>query len=221
MKRALLLFVVCSATTALTAQKVKVTESTETINEATHNTLVVSIYDAKPDDIEKEWKSKMKEYQAKVTSKKEIFADNAMIQELNGTTSIDIYARIEKIKDGESKLIVGFDLGGVWISSKEQADKYKVAEKLVFEFALKLTKEAVAEKRKAALKSLENLKGDQTSLEKKNKQLNEDIVDYQNKIKKAEADINTNNNDQAKKKAEIDAQQKIVDEIIAREKELE
>lgn len=221
MKRTLLLIAAGFALTTATAQKVKVTESTETINEASHNTLAVIIYEAKPDDIEKEWKSKMKELQAKVSAKKEIFADNAIIQEMNGADPVDVYARVDKIKDGESKLIVGFDLGGTWLNSKEQAEKYKIAEKMILEFALKITKEAVAEQRKAALKKLESLKSYQTDLEKKNKQLNDDIVDYQNKIKKAEADINTNTNEQTKKKAEIEAQQKAVDQILAREKEVE
>lgn len=208
-------------TTALVAQKITVKESTETVGGSSHNCLVASIYDAKPDAIEKAWKSKMKSYDAKVSSKKDIFADNAMIKEMSGNDPIDIYARIEKVSDTESKLIVGFDLGGAWLNSKDHAEKYKIAEKIVREFALSMTKEAAADLRKAAQKKLDNLKDDQASLEKKNKDLNADIEDYKNKIKKAEEDLKTNANDQVKKKAEVEAAQKVLDEMIKRETTIE
>lgn len=217
MKKGITFLAALLFTVAAVAQKTSVNESNENIGGASHNALVVTIYDAKPDDIEKAWKSKMKSYDAKVSSKKEIFADNAMIKEMGGNDPIDIYARVEKVNETESKLIVGFDLGGAWLNSKDHAEKYKIAEKIVREFALSMTKEAVADIRKAAQKKLDNLKDNQASLEKKNKDLKADIESYKEKIKKAEEDIKTNENDQVKKKAEVEAAQKALDEIIARE----
>jgi hypothetical protein len=206
---------------ALTVQaqkiKIKVDEKNENIGGGSHNCLVVIIYDAKADDIEKEWRSKMKGYDAKVSGKDEIFADNALIKEISENT-VDVYAKTEKgSNDNEIKFIVGFQMGEDWLSSGKYSAQYKAAEKIVEDFARKMTKDAITEKRKAAEKILANLQDDQSDLEKKNKSLKDDIADYQAKIKKAEDDIKTNESDQAAKKAEVDAQQKIVDEIKARE----
>lgn len=222
MKKLVFLFVL--ATLALPAfadgVKIKVEEKSEKINGGTHNCLVVTIYDATPDEIEKEWKSKMKGYDAKVSGKDEIFADNALIKDISENTC-DVYARTEKISDTETKFIVGFLMGETWLSSSTNKTSFNAAEKIVKDFAVKMTKDAVADKRKAAEKALGNVKDDQSDLEKKNKDLHEDIDDYNAKIKKAEDDIKANEDEQVKKKAEIEAQQKIVDELKARENSVE
>ncbi len=200
--------------------KIKVEEKSEKINGGSHNCLVVTIYDATPDDIEKEWKSRMKGYDAKVSGKDEIFADNALIKTISENTC-DVYARTEKVSDTETKFIVGFLLGETWLSSNDNSSGYKAAEKIVKDFAVEQTKDAIAGKRKTAEKALENVKDDQADLEKKNKDLHGDIDEYNEKIKKAEADIKQNEDEQTKKKAEIEVQQKVVDEIKSRENSVE
>jgi len=200
--------------------KIKVEEKSEKINGGTHNCLVVTIYDATPGDIEKEWKDKMKGYDAKVSGKDEIFADNALIKEVSENTC-DVYAYTEKINDNETKFVVGFLMGETWLDSKDNSASYKAAEKIVKDFAVKQSKDAIAGKRKDAEKALEDKKDDQTDLEKKNKDLHEDIDDYNAKIKKAEEDIKANEADQAKKKTEIDEQQKVVDDLKSREDSVE
>ena len=196
--------------------KIKVDEKNEKINGGTHNCLVVTIYDATPEDIEKAWKDKMKGYDAKVSGKDEIFADNALIKDISENTC-DVYAYTEKISDTETKFVVGFLLGETWLDSKGNSSGYKAAEKIVKEFAVKESKDAIAEKRKEAEKALEDKKDDQSDLEKKNAELHEDITDYNEKIKKAEEDIKTNEEEQTKKKAEIEEQQKVVDDLKSRE----
>lgn len=200
--------------------KVKVEEKNEKINGGTHNCLVVTIYDAKPDDIEKAWKDKMKGYDAKVSGKDEIFADNALIKEISENTC-DVYAYTEKINDNETKFVVGFLLGETWLNSKDNSAGYNAAEKIVKDFAVKESKDAIAEKRKDAEKLLNEKKDDQADLEKKNKELHEDIDDYNEKIKKAEADIKTNEDEQTKKKTEVEEQQKVVDDLKSREDSVE
>ncbi len=200
--------------------KISVDEKNERVGGSSHACLVVIIYDAKADEIEKEWKSKMKGYDAKVTSKDEIFADNALIREISENTC-DVYARTEKgANENETRLIVGFLLGETWLSSSN-GPSYKAAEKIVKDFATKMTKEAVAGSVKAEEKKLEKLQDEQDDLVKKNKDLNEDIVDYQDKIKKAEADIKTNEEEQSKKKAELEVQQKALEAIKARQSSIE
>jgi vacuolar-type H+-ATPase subunit I/STV1 len=198
--------------------KIKVESKNEKINGGNHPCLVVTIYDAKPNDIESAWKSKMKDYDAKVSGKDEIFADNALIKSISENTC-DVYAYTEKINDNETKFVVGFLLGETWIDSKSPS--YNAAEKIVKDFAVAQSKEGIAEKRKAAEKLLDDQKDDQADLEKKNKNLHDDITDYNEKIKKAEDDIKSNEDAQAKKKAEIDAQQKVVDDLKSRENSVE
>lgn len=200
--------------------KIKVEEKNENINGGSHNCLVVTIYDAKPDDILDDWKSKMKGYDAKCSGKDEIFADNALIKEISENTC-DVYARTQKVSDTETKLIVGFLMGETWLDSKDNSASYKAAEKIVKEFAVKQTKDAIADKRKEAEKKLEDVKDDKADLEKKNKELHDDIADYQEKIKKAEEDIKTNEAEQETKKKEVDDQQKVVDELKSRENAVE
>ena len=198
--------------------KIKVESKNEKINGGNHPCLVVTIYDATADDIESEWKSKMKGYDAKVSGKDEIFADNALIKTISENTC-DVYAYTEKINDNETKFVVGFLLGETWLDSK--ASQYSAAEKIVKDFAIEQSKNGIAEKRKAAEKLLNDQKDDQADLEKKNKELHEDIDEYNEKIKKAEGDIKTNEEEQTKKKAEIDAQQKVVDDLKSRENSVE
>ena len=182
---------------------------------------MVIIYDASKDDIEKEWRSKMKSYDAKVSSKDEIFADNALIKTISDNTC-DVYARIEKgSNDNEMKLTVGFLLGETWLSSSSNATAYKAAEVMVKEFAKKMTQDALGDKVKEQQKILDKLQNEKQDLEKKNKNLNNDIADYQAKIKKAQDDIKSNEDEQSKKKSEVEAQQKAVDAVKARQSSVE
>lgn len=222
MKKLFTLLFLLSAFTAFSQKiKIAVDEKSEKISDGSHNCLVVTVYDCSADDVLKEWKSKMKDYNAKVSGKDEIFADNALIKEISENT-IDVYARTEKgSNDNEVKLIVGFLMGEDWLSSSKYPAQYKAAEKIVKDFATKLTKDAIGDKVKIAEKALDKLKDEKSDLEKKNKGLHDDISDYQEKIKKAEADIKTNEDDQKKKQTEVDAQQKAVDDLKARQNSVE
>ncbi|HEU4716605.1 MAG TPA: hypothetical protein VFU15_02180 [Bacteroidia bacterium] len=222
MKKLILLLVTPLMSFHLFADKLKITvdEKSENIGGGNHNALVVTIYDASPDDIIKEWKSKMKDYNAKVSGKDEIFADNALIKEISDNTC-DVYAKTEKVSDTETKFIVGFLLGETWLSSSNNPGPYKAAEKIVKDFATKMTKDAIGDKLKAEQKKLDKLNDEQSDLEKKNKDLHDDIDTYNDKIKKAQDDIKTNEDAQTSKKAEIDAQQKAVDDLKARQDSVE
>ncbi|CAN5841516.1 hypothetical protein BH11BAC7_BH11BAC7_01160 [soil metagenome] len=223
MKKHLLLLVLPFLAISLNAQKIKISvdEKNASLGGSSHDCLVVIIYDSNKDDVEKEWKSKMKGYDAKVSGKDEIFADNALIKTISENTC-DVYARAEKgSNDNEIKFTVGFLLGETWLSSSSNSAAYKAAEQIVKEFAKKMTKDGIDDKVKAQVKILDKMNNEQESLTKKNKDLKEDITNYQDKIKKAEGEIKTNEDDAAKKKAEIEIQQKAVDAVKARQSSVE
>jgi len=175
MKKLFLLSILIAIGIFSSAQKVKVTESTERIGGGKNPALVVTIYEISPEEVEKEWKSLMKNFKGKVSMGDEIFADNAVIKKINDNNTIDVYARAEKIKEGETKLIVAFDLGGAFLSSSSHKDKFSEAKTLVYDFAVKAMRDAIIAQRKSAEKQLSKLEGEQKDLEKQKSKLENDI----------------------------------------------
>ncbi|MFL5764418.1 MAG: hypothetical protein ACJ77K_10800 [Bacteroidia bacterium] len=214
MKKLFTLAVAATMMLSVSAQKIKVKQSTENIGGGSHNALTVTLYGISPSDAEEAFRSFMKKYDGKRSSKNgEVFVDHCKITEMSNNT-IDVYGKaLGKKGDPEITFVVGFDLGGAFCNSKDHGAQYDAAEKIVKEFAVKATKDAIEEQLKDAQKAQSRLEDDQKSLEKENKNLNDDIEDYKKKIKKAEDDIVKNKSDQDKKKAEIEAQKKVVDDI--------
>lgn len=226
MKKSTLLTLTLALTlSSFAQQKIKVTESSERIGGGNNNALVVTIYQATADEVEKEVKSLMKDYNAKVSSQDGgWFGDNAVIKAM-GNNTVDMYAKWEKGKEGEVKLIMAFDLGGAFLSSSKHGEQFRIAKDIVDNFANKTTKDAMAGLVKAEEKKYEKLNDQQKDLEKEKKNLEDDIVnykqkieDYNAKIKKAEEDIKTNSKSQEDKKKEIEAQKKVLEEAQAKQK---
>jgi hypothetical protein len=222
MKKIFTLAVALACGISAYAQKIKVKESSENIGGGNHNALSVTLYEINPSDAEDAFRSYMKKYDGKRSSKDgAIFVDHATIKEM-GNNTIDIYGKAQGKKgDPEITFVVAFDLGGAFLNSGEHKSQYKVAETMVKEFAVKATKDAIEEKLKSAQKIQTGFEDDQKSLEKDNKKLNDDIADYKAKISKAESDITKNKADQDKKKAEIEAQKKVVTDIDKKLKAVE
>ncbi len=214
MKKIITLAFAVAIALSASAQKIKVKESNENIGGGNHNSLTVTLYEVNPSDAEDAFRSFMKKYDGKRTTKDgAIFVDHALIKDM-GNNTIDIYGKAQGKKgDAEITFVIAFDLGGAFLNSNDHKEQYKVAEKIVKDFAIEASKDAIEEKLKAAQKIQSNMEDDQKSLEKENKHLNSDIDDYKAKITKAEQEIVTNKADQDKKKAEIEAQKKIVADI--------
>ena len=195
------------------AQKIKIKESNENIGGGKHPALIVNIYDVNPSDAEDAFKAFMKKYGGKRSSQDGgVFIDNATIKDISENT-VDIYGIANGSKsDLNITFAIAFDLGGVFVSS-DIKDKYKIAEKIVYEFALQTTKDAIEKELKDAKKAQSKLEDAQNNLESDNKSLKTDIENYKSKIKKAEEDIVKNLSDQEKKKSEIELQKKVVDGI--------
>ncbi len=207
------------------AQSISVKESNEKFADGSHNALTVSVLYSTKDKVEKEWKSFIKQYNPeKVSDKKgEYFADNAVFK-LMGNNPVDVYWHVEELKgDKVIRLICAYNLGGAYLNSNEHKEQFEVARKMMYDFAVKLSKEAVDEELKAATKLLEKSKEKQADLEKHNANLAEHIVDYNDKIKKAqedikkaEADIEKTKKDIELKKKEVDEEQKALDAVKAK-----
>jgi hypothetical protein len=217
MKKTLIAGFMLLCSTGAWAQKIKVSESNEKIGDGSHNSLVVTIYEAVPEEIEKAWKSLMKDYDAKVSVKDGVFADNALFKQM-GTNTVDVYARTEKGSANEVKFVVAFDLGGAYMSSSQHSQQYNVAKDMVENFAKKMTKESITDQLKAEQKIFNKLVSAEKDLVSDQENLSSDIVNWKEKIKKAEEEIVKKKADQEKKKQEIATQQKVLDAVILKQK---
>jgi hypothetical protein len=203
------------------AEKVKVSESRENIGGGNNNALVVTLYEVSVDDAMKEFKGIMKDYDAKVSTKgDELFGDKALIKKISNNT-IDLWAKAVKVKDGETKFIFAINLGGAFCNSSDHKEQFKVAQEILTNFAVKIQKDAIASQLAAAQKILDKMTDQQKDLEKKNANLNDDIKNWNEKIKKAQDDLKVNGEDQVKKKAEIETQTKAVNVVKDKMKAVE
>ena len=200
----------------LQAGTIKVIEGNSKIAGSRNNVLTVVIYETDFEEVIKAWKKKMKSTKVKVkTSKGEVFADNAVIKKL-GDYPMDIYARTEKIVGG-SKLIVGVNLGGAFLNSKDHKEKYDAFAKFVEEFAENQIRSSIIEQVKDAEKELNSSIIKQKNLVKNKERLKNKIVGYKNDIKEAEFKISNNESDQVAQKKKIEAQKEEFEAVKAKE----
>lgn len=212
MNKLLITFGIVAITSQLSAQKINVKSGSEKFSSGNQNCLKTTIYFNNEDDVKSEWKSFLKDFKNEKVknSGNEVFGDNVLFKDW-GNNPVDVYATfIENKKDQTVEMNVAFDLGGAYLKSSDE--RYASAEKMVKEFAVKMTKVPMEKKVKENEKALNRLEGDQKDLEKDNKNLKSDIESYKEKIKKAEADIKKNEENQSKKKAEIETQKKVLDD---------
>lgn len=197
---------------AFAQYSIKVKESREDIGGGNNKCLIVNIYETTTNDVENAWEKMMKSYDAKVISKKEIFADNALIKDLTNNT-VDVYAKCNKQSDNEIQFIVAVDLGGAFLNSSDHSSQFKTMERLVKDFAKKATLDGLENKVKEQQKIFEKRTKEMEGLVKDKEKLEKDIENYNDKIKKAEDDIKKNLDNQSAKQKEVDAEKARLDEL--------
>ncbi len=213
MKNLLLFIVALAFSLNINAQKkIEVLESSAKFNDGSHNSISVTLYEVDSKFVEKAWKKFMKSYKAKVNSKKEIFADNALIPEIS-ENSLDIYAFTKETKENDVELSIAINLGGVYLSSSTHPDKFKALKSIIYNFAVETTKDAIKDKIKAEEKVLNSIHKEQEKLVKEQDNLKSNIESYKDKIKTAEEDIKTNIKNQEDKSKEIEAQKLILEKV--------
>jgi len=200
------------ATLQLSAQKIQVSESTEKFSTGSQNAVTTTIMEAKLEDVISEWKKVLKNYKYEKVkdNDNEVFGDNILIKEW-GNNPVDFYTKFEENKkDKTIKMSTAVDLGGSYMKGGEHSDKVKFVEKLMKDFAIKMTREPIEERLKDAEKEVSKQEDKQQDLEKKNKDLHDDITDYNAKIAKAEKDLVVKDAEVKKKQAEVDVQKIVV-----------
>ncbi len=111
------------------AQSILVTEQKASFSTGEQNALVTTMYRISKDAVMSKWKDYLKDFKnEKVKADKiEVFGDNILFKDW-GNNPVDVYARFEENKEDHSITIkVAFDLGGVYLSSEQDAAKYALA----------------------------------------------------------------------------------------------
>jgi DNA repair exonuclease SbcCD ATPase subunit len=211
LRKLLFSFIAAALIMPATAQTLEVTESSCEIDKTSRPALMVEIPYTDEKSVEKAWKKLMKDYNPdKFKSRKEMFADNAMIKRLSENT-VDVYAKTDGKKDIVT-LYVAVDLGGTFLSSSE-GDKLQVMKGIVNDFAFELVQDVYEDKIEAQEKMLKNLEKQVKSSEDNKKHLEKEVKSYQEKIEDNELEIEKLTKtieDQSKKLKE---EQKVLDEI--------
>ncbi len=196
--------------------KIGVSEKSVGFESGSHNAFTVTIYETSLKEVEKFWKKEMHDMKAHVSVKKnEIKGDDAKVKDM-GENTFDIYAVANETDKGV-ELSVAYDLGGAFLASGQHADQSKYIKELMYDFAVKTTKEGIKGILKKEESTQHHLEKDQENLIKQKEKLEKDITDWEKSIEKAKKDIEQNKKDQESKKKEIDAQEKIVEEVKSKE----
>jgi hypothetical protein len=194
------------------AQSISVKEGKEKFSTGTQNSFIATIFGNDMQEVMTEWKKVMKDFKHEKVkeNKNEVFGDNILIKEW-GNNPVDIYAAFdESKKDKTIRMAVAVDLGGAYLENQDK-EKSRYMEKLVKEFALKMTKAPIEESIKQNQKMLSKMEDQQRDLEKEKKHLENDIISYKGKISKAEKETGIKEVEIEKKKEEIKTQQKVLD----------
>jgi len=168
-----------------------ITEGEAIISGVKQNAIIAVIPKADVEVVMKEWKNLMKKYDAEVTGKDELFANNAVIKSITDN-SMDVYARFELNKDKEVVMSVAFDLGGFFMNSSAQPELFKEAKKFVEKFAVSQSKSAYKETVKAEQKVLSGMEKEKKKLEKTNEKLEKKNEEMRNQIKENAQTIKEN-----------------------------
>ena len=218
------LFLLLTTVSSVYAQKtVEVKEVVSALSMGERSGYSVSLGDRSEKDVVKALKIWINDIQKKVevdeTGKHEFKATNITAPTLSENPS-NIYFLFTTEKD--ELIVTGFfEVNGAFVSSTTNPDKVKACETLMQKFVYRLEKIAIQETVTAEQKILEQRNDEQTSLEKKNKQLNDQITEWEESIKKAKSELETNAKNQEAKKEEIASQQKKLNEIQSELKKYE
>ncbi len=219
-----LLIITASLVSGLAQIKVEIKEETKAMSKGSFNALTMELPGADPKEVEKNWKQFVKRYKGKTKYDRKVneyYTDDAILAEMSDNT-VDIIAKIETRSEG-AQLIVWFNLGASYLSSKEFVDRYPAGERVLTRFADEISADLIAAELKEQEKMLKQKEDELKKLEKEKTKYEQNIKDAEATIKKMEENIvqandgiKNNEGDQKAKTTEIEDQKKVVEEVQQR-----
>lgn len=221
MKQAKLFFLLLLFPFFLQAQ---ISEESRSMVKGMNNALVLELPDSDERLVKKWWSTYMKDYDAKpkrVKGGDEMLSAGADIVAIGGSGGVDVYSRLDQI-GAMTVNTVWFDLGEgkSYLSSNGDSDKYLEAEKFLMRFALFVTKEKIKIELIEEEKEMKQLTNDLTKLEREKTSYEREIEQAKERIKRAEANIVTNLENQDKAKGDIDNQKEVIEDVKRRLSEM-
>ena len=215
MKRFVLLIALISTSFLLSAQ---ISEQSLSMSNGVNNALVFELANTEERLVLKWWKTYMRDFDGKpkkVKGSSELLSNDADIPGIGAGNTVDVYALIEE--SGEDVVLTTwFDLGGAYLNSAAHGDRYVEGEKFLMRFGLFVTKEMIKIEFEEEKKRLSELEKDLDKLKRDNDRLHDIIAEAERAIEEAKADIETNVQEQEGKVKDIDAQQKVVENVKAK-----
>lgn len=199
--------------TPLNGQMVK--EQSNTMSLGSKYSYYVEINGANSKLVENEWKNYMKSYGKLKYNKKanEYFVNGAKIAIINGTNTMDVYARIEEGKD-QVTVYTWYDLGGAFANPTDHSSQTAGIRTFMSDFWISTKKVAVNQELAEQEKKKVNLGKELERLEKTNTSLHDDIAKLKERIKQNELQIEQNLRDQDDKRVEIRSQEKVIAQVV-------
>ncbi len=202
--------------TAVFGQKeFNVTEGTATMSLGERTGFTITLDKAQEKETIKALKTWVGEMQKKVdieeSAKHELKATSFVNASLS-PDPINVYFLFTEYSD-YIKVTGFFEVNLTFVATSTAPDKVEACKNFMRRFGMRIEKLNIQEELVAAQKELEKRNDEQAALEKKNKQLNDQIKECEETIQKAKTDLEENGNNQDSKKAEI-AKQKTANEAI-------
>jgi hypothetical protein len=194
---------------------IRVNEATEKMSQGYNHCLTVFIPDVREKDVERDFGKYMKQFDTKGDATKgEYFFHNAVMKQLSDDP-VEVYS-IVLPQEGGVLLQAFFNLGGVYLDSKNNSDKLEIARRIIHDFAKDEAAQAVLAQVNAAQRLFQEKSSEQSDLVRQNETLHKKIKDCEQTIKDSEQGIKQNEKQQEVKQREIESQQKVVEELKAK-----
>lgn len=201
----------------------QVKERMESMSLGSQNALVLTIPQTDQKLVEDTWVEFTKDEfnnKAKWDRKtKEFFCDDVDIRTL-GPNTVDVHAQVSQ-RGSDAEMIVWFNLGGAFLSSRMHRDLYPEAEKIMMRFGLAVAAAKTELELKEEEKNLKQLERELDRLQKDNERFHKDIEKAQEAIKEAEKSIAENEVGQENMREQIRAQEKLIEEVKKKLKDLQ
>ncbi len=208
MKKTLtLLTLLVAFATWMSAQNVQAIEKTMSLGKQTG--VYIEVEGGDKDDLKNLWEDYLKDFGKTKKNKKakEYYTEGARIPVISSSNSVDVYAIFEEGREQATAY--------VWaVSDGEFVDDSKGLQTFVQDYYLIARKDVINKEVKEQEKVLKKLDKNMGKLVKKNTGYHKDIEKAEDKIRKAEENIEQNLNDQDEMQAELIKQKEILDMIV-------
>lgn len=197
----------------------QMSESKRLMSLGQNNSLSVMLIHTDKSDVEKAWTKYIKDFgvKTKKNAAREIFTDDATIAAMSRNT-IDIFATANE-RGTDTELVVWFDLGGAFLDSQMHPDRFPVAETMLKEFSLKVSRAAVESELSLQENDLQKLSDKLLRIRQEKQGLEKDIMEYAEKIAEARKKMEELTEDYNVTKEKRTAQEASVEAVKARLKE--